>query len=65
MTPTGQKLEALAIHAWSANLPVSWVLSKAIELKLHRAHIKRFVETVYHTWDMRIEYWYETGEMIQ
>ncbi len=57
MTPNAQEITALAQHCWSANLPVSFVLAKCIELKLYRPFIRRFVEAVYEREDTEFDTW--------
>ena len=63
MTNNGLELTRLASHAWSANLPVSWVLAKAIELEIYQPFIRRFVETVDDTEQIWFDMW--CGGIIQ
>lgn len=49
---TAQRIREEAVQGWCRDLPVSYVLARCIEQKLYRAHIRRFVETLYHTFDV-------------
>ena len=58
MTPNAQNIREVAIHGWSANLPISWCLAMCINKGYHRTFIKRFIEVIYDEWDARIDVWY-------
>jgi len=58
---TAQHITEVAAHGWGADLPVSWCLAKCIELELYRVHIKRFIQTVYHTNDVKFSTWADFG----